>query len=219
MFLLLFLPFKFLFLLQVAAFQSSSSSCLFLLLLFVIPSPLNVRMSAITLLCQAQYVAVCLQSLNQVCSCLSIQDCGFSAHFRPWWSIRCVCTSRCLSSCGSQPECGYRISWPLIATSTSCSSSAWPCPTFWSSWPFLSLTGPKRTASLTTCPTGLASRSVTLLVSAGQNECSWLKSDYSAAPNFVYIRFSQTVFRGLFVGGPWVSNDCSSVGGPASLLY
>ena len=157
--------------------------------------------------------------IKMFCSCLSIQDFGFSAHFRPWWSIRCVCTSRCLSSCGLQPECGSKISWPLIATSTSCSSSAWQFPTSWSSWPFLWLTGPKRTASLATCPTGLAFRSVPLLVSVGQNECSYLENDFNAAPNFVYIRVSHTVFRRPFVGGPWVSNDCSSVGRPSRLLY
>ena len=186
LFLHLFLPFKFLFLLHSAVFQcstpplcvNSSSCCNFIGFKYQ-----NIQINnALT------YTIHCGQPsywLKQFCSCFSIQDCGFSAHYRPWWSIRCVCTSQCLSSCGSQQECGCKNSWPHISTSTSCSSSSWRFPTSWSSWPFLSLTGPRRTASPVIYPTGLASRSVPLLVSAGQNESSHLDNDFNAAPAFV----------------------------------
>ena len=81
-FLLLFLPFKFQFLLQVAAFQSSSLS--FLLLLLVISPPLTVRTSALTILCQAQHTAVSLHSHSSrsvhVCLYRSV---GFQPIFAP----------------------------------------------------------------------------------------------------------------------------------------
>jgi hypothetical protein len=57
------------------------------------------------------------------------------------------------------------------------------------------------------------------LVSVGQNECSYLENDFNVARNFVYIRVSHTAFRRLFVGGPLVPNDCSSVRRPSRSLY